>query len=194
MPKIKPLLLFIIASIALHWWVLSLPIFQRIKLSENTGATNNTPTIIAKLSNAQTPLEQQKMNEAKTSTKAIENVEMPNQQLTAPPPPVLRGSPWSRRPVENLRGNPTGSPSTPILTQVELRLQNEFATDQTLNFECVGSGLERLYVCQGSSNASLNTKMAKIINQMAGFLIPALPSCMILEVQEKKWHAKACHS
>ena len=194
MLKIKPLLLFIIASIALHWWVLSLPIFQRIKLLEKTGSTNNTPTIFAKLSNIQVPLEQQKMNEAKTSTKAIENAEMSNQQLTAPPPPILRGSPWSRRPVENLRGNPTGSPSPPIFTQVEIRLQNEFVTDQTLNFQCTGSGLERVYLCQGSSYTSLNNKMANILNQLAEFLMPTLPSCMILEAKEKKWHAKACHS
>jgi hypothetical protein len=193
MLKIKPLLLFIIFSIALHWWVLSLPIFQRIKLLENTGATNNTPTIIAKLSNSQTPLEQQKMNEKNTSNK--ENIATASQQQSLPPPSFLRGSPWLRRSAESLSGNPSASmPPSTTLSQLELKLPIEAAPDQNTSFECKRIGLARVFFCQSPNNEALAEKISRLLNQLTDSYILQLPNCIILDTQEKKWHAKACHS
>ena len=190
MPKIKPLLLFIIFSIALHWWVLSLPIFQRIKLLENTGAANNTPTIIAKLSNLQTPIEPQKTSLEEASDKESIVMANPSQQL--PAPYFLHGSPWLRRPAEN-RANNFGTP-LPIsaLTQVENLLQTKFV-DLTSNLQCRRVGVEQSFICQGSNNIEQSDKVARALNQASNSSATLLPNCFVIEVLEKKLHAKACN-
>lgn len=191
MPKIKPLLLFIITSIALHWWVLSLPIFQRIKSLEKTSVTNSAPTIVAKLSNLQTPIEPQKSRPEESSDK--ESLVMANQSQQLPAPYFLHGSPWLRRPAEN-RPNNFGAPSPPVsaLTQFENLLQTKF-TDLTSNLQCKRVGVEQLFICQGSNNIDQSEKVAKVLNQFGNSSAIPIPSCIDIEILEKKWHAKACH-
>ena len=191
MLKIKPLLLFIIASIALHWWVLSLPIFQRIKLLEKTSPLNTSPTIIAKLSTNQPTLEPSKKSDSVTSNK--ENLEAENQSQLLPPPSLLRGSPWLRRPPENRSRNFGGQPLMTVFTQIEIALQGETA-ESSSNFQCKRSGLDRLFTCKGFINIQESEKISQLLNQIENTSGMPVPSCITIEAIEKKWHARACHS
>lgn len=191
MPKIKPLLLFIIASIALHWWVLSLPIFQRIQLLEKPGSTNNVPTIVAKISNNQELSEPTKRSGVEASNQ--ENLGTTDQSQQLPAPSFLRGSPWLRRPAENRSRNVGAQPPMPVFTQVENLLQSE-AVDPTSNLQCKRAGIERLFVCQGSNNIEQSEKISRALNQIGNSLAMPIPNCIEIEALEKKWHAKACHS
>jgi hypothetical protein len=195
MSKIKPILFFIIASITLHGWILSLPMFTRIQTLEGIKNRASPPTLVAYLDQTQPsikPPEKTQFQTQATEGSITEDSSKPLQP-TPLPPSFLRGSPWSRRPAESMSGNPAGSGSIPILTQLELRLQNEFPLDQPINLECRRSGIERLFVCQSENNEAPAEKVAKALNQLTT-LVTQLPGCLVLESQEKKWHAKACHS
>lgn len=191
MPKIKPLLLFIIASIALHWWVLSLPIFQRIKHLESSSTLNTSPAIVAKITDNQPSLALSKNNVADASNK--ENLETINPSQALPPPSLLRGSPWLRRPAENRSRNFGDQPPLTAFTQVENALQG-VTTESSSNLQCKRIGFERLFICQDPNNIEQSEKITKVLNQLSNTSISQMPDCIILEASEKKWHAKACHS
>lgn len=190
MPKIKPILVFIIASIALHWWVLSLPIFQRINSLESTSHINSSPTIVAKISNNQASLESPKTSAQEASDKESLGETIQPQQL--PAPTFLHGSPWLRRPAENRARNFGAQPPMPALTQVENLLKTE-AVDPNSNLQCKRAGIDRLFICQGSNNIEQSEKIANVLNRISNSSAMPIPNCIDIEALEKKWHAKACH-
>ena len=195
MSKIKPILIFIIASIALHWWILSLPMFTRIQTLEVNGNKASSPTLVAYLDQTHPPIKSSEKIQSQTQATEGSISEGSSKPLrpTPLPPSFLRGSPWSRRPTESMPGNPTGSGSIPMLTQVELRLQNDLTLNQSISLECKRSGIERLFVCQSDDNEAPAEKITKALNQQT--TPPTyLPDCINLELQQKKWHARACHS
>ncbi len=194
MPKIKPILIFIIASIALHWWILSLPMFKRIQVLEGGQVKSASPTVMAYLKKTEPQIQPPEKTEAPSQSRGDSNLENLQKLTQQPPPPsFLRGSPWMRRPSELRADNPGVATSTPLLTQVTLALQNE-DIEQAAELECKRVGVERLFKCQGSSNVVLTLKIEKVLNQASGSSIASALNCISLQELEKKWHAKACHS
>ena len=192
MPKIKPILIFIITSIALHWWILSLPLFKRIHTLDIHNTIGPSPTVIAKLNQDQ-PIDKAQEKKDKEATKNSEADEPNKPPQVLPTPSLFRGSPWMRRPSEFRTDNLIAQPSIPWLTQVNQALQNE-DIDQAAELECKRTGIERLFRCLGSSNPVLTIKIEKALNQIPGSSIALIPNCISLHGLEKKWHAQACHS
>jgi hypothetical protein len=193
MPKIKPILIFIIASVALHWWVLSLPIFKKIQTLEINQGKPPTQTLLARLNEDQEPIKHTEKEQSQISKTGAENTEELRRVAQQQPPSFLRGSPWMRRPVENFNGNNFEANSETMFAQIEIKLQNELPLDQQISYECRRSGIDRNYICKSSGPDLFSDKIASNLNQLTTSY-PRLADCLALEVQQKKWHAKACHS
>jgi hypothetical protein len=195
MPKSKPILIFIIVSVALHWWILSLPIFKRIQALEGNTAKTSPPTLVAYLDQTQPIIKPREKEKTQVQTTAESNSEDSN-KLTQPPPPpsFLRGSPWSRRPIETSNFNP----STPIqqnpFIQIENILSEGIATSDLSPMECRRNTNANLFTCQNPNNKTSGEKIADALNRKATEANLDLPNCITLEMLQKKWHAKACHS
>ena len=193
MPKIKPILIFIIASVGLHWWVLSLPIFKRIQVLEGNSVKSSSPTFIAYLGQVKPLIQTPEKPELQTPTNS--NTEESNslrQQIV--PPSFFRGSPWSRRSIENQNfSTPIPLQSNP-LTQVENSIADDPSIGESDLIECKRNIASSPFNCQSLKNKVLSEKLANAINKKVLESNIPVPNCITLEVLQKKWHAKACHS
>ncbi|BDT76569.1 hypothetical protein PKF023_03720 [Polynucleobacter yangtzensis] len=145
---------------------------------------------MAKISDNQPSLALSKNNVADASNK--ENFETINPSQALPPPSLLRGSPWLRRPAENRSRNFGDQPPLTAFTQVENTLQQLIA-EPTSSLQCKRSGLERLFICKGSIDIMQSEKIAQLLNQIENSSETPMPSCIDIDAIENKWHAKACH-
>lgn len=192
MPKIKPLLLFIIISIALHWLALSSLIFHRIEPTSTAKSNTLSATIISTYSQS-TPIPEKRDYDPIKPTESNNQTNGNNEKIPPILPTHLRGSPWLRRPAEARSRNFSSQLPMSALTQIEITLQNEAIDFNTSNLQCKRSGGERLFVCQESNQLGLPEKIAKILNQMSNSSTQPIPECVTLESRGDKWHAKACH-
>ena len=196
MLKVKPILVFIIASVALHWWILSLPVFKRIQVLERNTAKASSPTLVAYLDQAQPVIKPSEKEKTQAQTTGESNTEDQSKliQQSAPPPPFLRGSPWSRRSVENRNFNPAAPIQRNPLVEIENIISEDIYIGESESIECRRITSSSPFSCQRSSNKFLSEKVANAINRKALETNLALPNCITFETLQKKWHAKACHS
>ena len=195
MPKIKPILIFIIASIALHWWILSLPIFTRIQILEGSKVKASSPTLVTYLNQTQPVNKLPEQEKTQSPATGQSNAEDSNKLAQQPAPPsFLRGSPWSRRPLETRNFNPSAPLQQNRLVQIENILPEDIATGDISPIECRRNTITNLFACQSSNSKTLSEKIAEALNRKALDTNLTLPNCITLEAQQKKWHAKACHS
>lgn len=196
MLKVKPILIFIIASVTLHWWILSLPIFKRIQVLESNTAKTSSPILTAYLDQAQPVIKPPEKEKTQSQATQENNSEGSNRNIQPPPPPpsFLRGSPWSRRPTDTFNLSPTAPLQQTPLVQIESSIAEDISAGSFSQVECKRNVNSNLFSCQGSSYKALNEKMSDAINRKILETNLALPNCITLEALQKKWHAKACHS
>lgn len=196
MPKVKPILIFIIASVALHWWILSLPIFKRIHLLESNAVKTSSPTLVAYLDQTKPLIKSPEKEKTQSQSTRDNNPEDLNKiiQQPPPPPPFLRGSPWSRRAIEAVHFNSSVPPQQNPLVQIENSVPEDISIGNFSGIRCKRNIDSDLFSCQSPNNKALSDKVADTLNRKALEANLALPNCITLEFLQNKWHAKACHS